>query len=293
VAAFRFAEGFLADRVRARKPFLLWVSPHQPHIPLKPPGKWRELYRPQDMPIAPNYREKPLNTSLTNQGKPGQISYRDGGGPPSRQKAQEVTALYYGVISHLDEQIGSLLEKLADLGLEEDTLVIFLSDNGYCLGNHGIGNKIVMFEESVRVPLLIRYPRAIRPAQVLDEMASSLDIMPTILDFCGLPIPDGLEGRSLKGLLTGKASRLRERVFGECCGVAGLGIGHRMVRTRRWKYMLSDVNAEGLFDLAHDPYELNNLSGDPGSAEPLRQLRRALAAWMDRVGDGHARPPNE
>ncbi len=291
IGGFRFAEQFVAARAKDKKPFFLWVSPHQPHIPLKPPDKWRRLYKPEEIPLAPNFREKPLDISLTNQGKPGEITYRDGGGPKTREAAQRMIALYYAVISHMDAQIGGLLEQLARLELEQNTLVIFLSDNGYCLGNHGIGNKIVMYEESVRVPFLVRYPAAVQAGRVSDEMVTSLDVMPTILDFCGVPIPAGLEGKSLKPLLTGKETPLREEVFSECCGVAGLGIGHRMVRTRRWKYMLSDVNDEGLFDLKNDPYELKNLAADPAAAEQLRRLRKSLAAWMDHVKDGHARPP--
>ncbi|UCD28913.1 MAG: sulfatase-like hydrolase/transferase, partial [Planctomycetota bacterium] len=179
----------------------------------------------------------------------------------------------------------------ADLNLEKNTLIIFLSDNGYHLGNHGVGNKLLMYEESVRVPFIVNYPGVIKAGQVIDELVSSLDVMPTILDFAGIPIPKGLEGKSLKPILTGKTSRLREEVFSECCGVSGLGIGHRMVRTKRWKYMLSDVNDEALFDLKNDPYELKNLVNEPAVQQQLQHLRKSLADWMDRVGDRHARPP--
>ncbi|MHC4445789.1 MAG: sulfatase family protein [Planctomycetota bacterium] len=293
---FRFAEEFLSAKAKQDRPFLLWISPHQPHIALKPPEKWRDFYKPEDMILDPNFREQPFNSSLTNQGKPGEITYRDGGGPNTRQEAQKVTALYYGEVSHMDEQVGSLLKKLADLGLQKNTLVIFLSDNGYHLGNHGVGNKLLMYEESVRVPFIVSYPGVIKPGQVSDELVSSLDVMPTILDFAGLPIPKGLEGKSLKPLLINKLHKqyfLRKEVFSECCGVSGLGIGHRMVRTRQWKYMLSDVKEEGLFDLKRDPYELNNLVNNPAAQKQLQQLRKSLARWMDRIGDRHARPPGE
>jgi len=291
---FSFAEDFIARKTKGNKPFLLWISPHQPHIPLKPTDKWRDFYKPQDMLLDPNFLEKPLDSSLTNQGKPGTITYRDRGGPKTREEAQKVTALYYAEVSHLDEQVGNLLKKLTDLGLDKKTLIIFLSDNGYHLGNHGVGNKLLMYEESVRVPFIIRYPGVIKACQVIDELVSSLDVMPTILDFVGLTIPQGLEGKSLKSLLINKIGdrrHFRDQVFSECCGVSGLGIGHRMVRTRQWKYMLSDVNDEGLFDLKKDPYELNNLVNEPAAQQQLQQLRKSLACWMDHVGDQHARPP--
>jgi len=290
--AFAFAEEFLTARAAGHKPFFLCIAPTQPHIPLKPPDRWREFYKPQDMPLDPNYREAPLNSSLTNQGAPSQISYRDGGGPKTRDEAQRVTALYYGEVSNMDEQVGRVMKKLADLDVERNTLVIFLSDNGYHLGNHGVGNKLLMYEESIRVPFIVRYPDVVRSGQVSDALISSLDVMPTILDFAGLPIPQGLEGKSLKPLLTGKATHLRDEVFSEACGIAGLGIGHRMVRTPDWKYMLSDANEEGLFDLRADPYEMNNLVKDPNARPQLDRLRKSLAAWMDRIGDRHPRPPN-
>ncbi len=291
--AFAFAEEFLTARGAGPRPFFLCIAPTQPHIPLKPPDRWREFYKPRDMPLDPNYREAPLNSSLTNQGAPGQISYRDGGGPKTREEAQRVTALYYGEVSNMDEQVGRVMKKLADLDVEKNTLVIFLSDNGYHLGNHGVGNKLLMYEESIRVPFIVRYPDVVRSGQVSDALISSLDVMPTILDFAGLPIPQGLEGKSLKPLLTGKANHLRDAVFSEACGIAGLGIGHRMVRTRDLKYMLSDANEEGLFDLRADPYEMNNLVKDPNATPQLDRLRKSLAAWMDRIGDRHPQPPTD
>ena len=290
---FAFAHEFLARHARGDKPFFLWISPHQPHIPLKPTDKWREFYKPENIPLDPNFREKPRNSSLTNQGKPGEISYRDGGGPKTREEARQATALYYAEVSHVDEQVGAVLEDLADRGLEKKTLIIFLSDNGYHLGNHGVGNKLLMYEESVRVPFIVSYPEVIERGRVIDELVSSLDVMPTILDFAGVPIPEGLEGKTLRPLLMNKQNRLREEVFSEACGVAGLGIGHRMVRTRRWKYMLSDVNEEALFDLESDPYELNDLLDDPGARPQLERMRKSLAAWMDHVSDGHAPPPTD
>jgi len=290
---FACAENFLEKHGRAGQPFLLWVAPNRPHVPLRPPQKWLDFYKPENMPVAPNFMENPPTSSLVNQGKPGEIGHpwdkriR----PKTREEAQQVTAKYYGEISAMDEQIGNLLKKLADLGIEKNTIVIYLSDNGYHLGNHGLTNKLVMYEESIRVPFIIRYPSVIHAGQVSRELVSSLDLMPTLLDFAGLPVPEGLEGKSLKPLLTGQKTHLRNEVFSECCAVTGLGMGHRMVRTQQWKYMLSDVNEEGLFDLKNDPFEMNNLAQNSAAHQPLKQLRNKLANWMDRIGDTHERPP--
>lgn len=288
---FELAETFLREKAGKDKPFLLWISPNQPHIPLKVVDKWREFYKPENMPVAPNFGKKPAKASLINQGKPGEVTFRDGGGPQTPEEARTTTALYYGEVSHMDEQLGRIMQVLAELGVEKNTLFIFLSDNGYHLGNHGIGNKLVMYEESVRVPMIIRCPGATTGGRVCDALVSSLDVMPTILDFAGIPMPKGLEGKSLKPLLTGGEKAVREQVYAECCGISGLGLGHRMVRTAQWKYMFSDVNEEGLFNLQRDPWELNDLADDAAQKDQLQSMRKALGEWMDHVGDKHARPP--
>ncbi|MCE9553117.1 MAG: sulfatase [Planctomycetes bacterium] len=299
-----FATDFLTQRGKDQQPFLLWFGMRQPHIPLRPEQKWLELY-PQPLSIAPNFREAPLKESIYNQGLPGQAYYRDSNatgnykkaasGPPrSRETIQDFTLAYYATISHLDHQVDELAKQLQQAGLADNTIIVYLSDNGYFLGNHGLGNKITMHEESVRVPMFFSGPKLPRHGVTCDQLVSSVDLLPTLLELAGVPRPEGLWGQSLVPQLTDPKRPLREYVVSECVGVEGKpGQGHRMVRTDRWKYVLTDVNDEALFDEQADTYELKNLAHEDSQRETLNKLRQMMRQWMTVVEDGHAKPPGE
>ena len=148
-----------------------------------------------------------------------------------------------------------------------------------------------MHEESVRVPCFFHSPLLPHKAVTSQTLASSLDIYPTLLDFAGAPLPPHLAGKSLRPVLQDPQAKVRDAIVSECVGVGGkLGQGHRMVRTDRFKYMLSGDNEEALFDLESDPYEQHNLLGDPRYQEQLQAHRQQLITWMDSVGDTHERP---
>jgi arylsulfatase A-like enzyme len=295
---FAEAEKFVRRSENHSRPFLLWVTPHNPHLPLTPPAEFLQPYQNVDIQLDPNFREQPQASSLLNQGLPGEMYFRDGnktalsGGPPrSSEQIKSFIRAYYAEISLLDDQIGKLMDTFGSTGLDERTIFIYLADNGYHLGNHGLGNKITMHEESVRVPCFFHSPLLPRKGARSDALASSLDIYPTLLDFAGIEPPPHLMGQSLRKVLTDPAAVLRDAVVSECVGVGGkLGQGHRMVRTDRFKYMLSGDNDEGFFDLQADPYELHNLASDTHYAKELQDHRNRLSAWMDQVGDTHERP---
>lgn len=299
-----FATDFLAQRGKDQQPFLLWFAMRQPHIPLQPQQKWLDLY-PKPLSIAPNFRETPLKESIYNQGLPGQAYYRDSNatgnykkaasGPPrSRETIQDFTLAYYATISHLDHQVDQLTKQLKQVGLADNTILVFLSDNGYFLGNHGLGNKITMHEESVRVPMFFSGGKLPRRGVTCDQLVSSVDLLPTLLELAGVPRPEGLWGQSLVPQLTDPKRLLREYVASECVGFQGKpGQGHRMVRTEHWKYVLTDVNDEALFDEQTDPYELKNLAREATHRETLNKLRQMMRQWLTAVDDGHAQPPGE
>lgn len=302
-ASFEFAKKFVAQRANDKQSFLLWLAPRQPHVPLIPNQKWLDLYDVASLDPDPNYRESPSQVSFFNQGIPGQHYYRDSeftqnwkglsAGPPrSEEVIRDFTKAYYATISHLDHQIGEVVTQLKITGLYDDTVIIFLSDNGYHLGNHGLGNKITMHEESVRVPMFICYRKLIPANTRSDALVSSLDVLPTILALAGVELPHGLSGKSLLSVLTNPKQKVREYVASECVGLGGkLGTGHRMVRTKRWKYMLSGTGEEALFDQQNDVYEQTNLAKSDEHHETLNSLRAAMSEWMDDVNDGHDRPP--
>lgn len=300
--AFEAASRFIRARAEDRTPFFFWLATMQPHIPLQPGEEWTDLYREDEIDLPPNFRESPPEGSLYNQGLPGESYHRDSegtgnfggvsGGPP-RNEEQMRTFIrgYYAAISRLDHQIGELVKVLEDTALIENTAILFLSDNGYHLGSHGLGNKITMHEESVRIPLFLRWGGLPKKGIRTPELVSSLDLYPTLLDLAGVPHPAWLEGQSLLPLTESPDRPLRDAVFSECVGVGGKpGMGHRMARTRKWKYILTDVNEEALFDEEKDPYEMTNLADSGDHLEILRVMRGRLTDWMDRVGDAHERP---
>jgi arylsulfatase A-like enzyme len=197
-------------------------------------------------------------------------------------------AHYYAFVSEVDEWTGRIIDKLEELGLSDNTLVIFTSDHGEMLGAHGMRGKFCFYEESVRVPLILRYPGGIEGGQRIDMPVSTMNLFPTIMEYAGIP---GMEsdGFSLKGLIEGKTppydfavsewSRTRENV------------PNIMIRTRRWKLMTThraggpDVDA--LYNLEEDPHEMNNLLGsNPDSmlyGEIVKDLHRKLSSYLNDI----------
>jgi arylsulfatase A-like enzyme len=252
------------------------------------------LYKDTEIKLDPNFREAPLMQSFFNQGGPGEIRFRDSsksaysGGPP-RPAAQmkEFIKGYYADITYLDAQVGRLIEQLKTNGLYENTYFLYLADNGYHLGNHGLGNKVTMHEESVRVPGFIHSPLLSTKRARSEALVSSLDIYPTLLDLAGTAAPPQLMGKSLRPILADPAATIRDHVVSECVAPPeqGLGTGHRMVRTDRYKYMLSDIDEEAFFDLQVDPYELANRVADATLRAELERHRRLLRDWSTAVGE--------
>jgi len=298
-----FAEAgkFLQRESKSGRPFLLWLTPHNPHLPFTAPQRFKDIYKNADIQLDPNWREAPLMQSFFNQGAMGDVSFRDSkaiiyprapagaaGGPP-RTEAQmkEVIKAYYGDISCLDEQIGHLVEQLKANGLYDNTVIIYLADNGYHLGNHGLGNKITMHEESVRVPLFLHSPLLPVKHEKSDALVSSLDVFPTILDFAGVPALLQFMGKSLRPILNDSSATVRDHVVSECVGPPEkrLGTGHRMVRTDHFKYILSSSDEEAFFDLGSDPCELKNLVADASRKGEIERHRKLLHEWSASVGE--------
>lgn len=303
---FAEADKFVQREAKLGRPFLLWLTPRNPHVPLSAPQRFKDLYRDTVITLDPNWRESPLMESFFNQAAAGQIVFRDGplpiypqapagqtSGPPrTAANMQEVIKAYYADVSCLDEQIGRLVEQLKAAGLYENTIIVYLSDNGYHLGNHGLGNKITMHEESVRVPMFIHSPLLPVKRARSDALVSSLDVYPTLLDFAGVAAPPQLMGQSLRPILASPSAAGRDYVVSECVGPPErrLGTGHRMVRTDRFKYILSSSDEEAFFDLRSDPFELKNLIGHPELAGEIARHRRMLREWMTAVGEKRLPP---
>lgn len=297
--AFADAAKFLERASKMEKPFLLWLAPRQPHVPLIPEQKWLDLYDEQAIKLDPNFRESPLKESINNQGKAGEHFYRDSkytynwrnlpAGPPRNEEVmKQFIKAYYATISHLDFQVGGLVGKLDDLGLGEDTLIIYLSDNGYHLGNHGLGNKITMHEESVRVPMWMRWKGTIKPGQTSKALVSSLDVFPTLIELAQAEMPGHVRNKSLKSLIENPEAEHAPVVFSECTGVGGKkGEGHRMARHKDWKLVLTDQDQLKFFDLREDAHELRGINPSRAKDKMLHQatLKELLRGWMESIGD--------
>ena len=209
---------------------------------------------------------------------------------------------YLRVVASIDDNVGRLLDYLDEAGLAEDTIVVYTSDQGFFLGDHGWYDKRFMYEESLRMPYIMRYPRRIAPGSVCDEMILNVDFAPTYLELAGLGIPAHYQGRSFAPLLEGQVPpdwqtsmyyrywmhKTHHNVY-----------AHYGFRTRRYKLIYYYADALGqagsidesyapeweLFDLDKDPYELNNVVDDPAYAERVVELKAALHQRQAELGD--------
>lgn len=186
---------------------------------------------------------------------------------------------YHRLIAGVDELVGAVLKSLEENGLGKNTVIVFTSDNGFFLGEHGMAGKWLMYEESIRVPLIFydpRLPNRLRGTRP-DAMVLSIDIAPTLCTLAGAGPDKRMQGRSLMPVILGKADTWRTDWFYEhLYGHGGRIPRTEGVRTERWKYVHyldTDPLFEQLFDLTHDPHELNNLAGDPVHENTLRELR--------------------
>lgn len=200
-----------------------------------------------------------------------------------RQRAEMLLAV--------DEGLGRILEVLERRGILDDTVVAFLSDNGFFFGEHGLSiERRLPYEEAIRDPILMRYPPMIAPGSRIDGLAMSIDIAPTLLDMAGAPIGDRIQGRSLVPLLRGRPVDWRKSVLIEFYTYENpmpwlTDMDYRAIRTERYKYIHWIKHPPELYDLASDPYELHNLVDDPSMSGVARDLREELGQLtIDALG---------
>jgi arylsulfatase A-like enzyme len=209
------------------------------------------------------------------------------------QKYQDMVKGYYRMISGIDLVLGRVLDELASLGLDEDTVIVYTSDNGYFLGERGYADKWLMYEPSIRVPLVVFDPRAPRESRglVKRDLALNVDLGPTLLDLAGVAVPSQAQGRSLRPLLGLKKTDWRSEIFCEELWDHPEIPRSECVRTERWKYIQYPGHPEyvELFDLAADADEKRNLAGDPGQARVLADLRERCGRTIEALLDDQAK----
>jgi arylsulfatase A-like enzyme len=228
---------------------------------------------------------KPDSVTITRDGKSVTLT----GEALVRWKYQRYMQDYLATVQSVDDSVGRVLERLDKTGIARNTLVIYTSDQGFFLGDHGLFDKRFMYEESIRMPFLVRWPARIKPGTRNDALALNIDFAPTFLEAARLPVPGDMQGRSLLPILTGRApADWRTSMYYRYYHDPGdhNTRAHYGVRTRTHKliYFWKKDQWE-LFDLVNDPYELHNLYGEPGQESLTASMKAELVRLKRQVKD--------
>jgi arylsulfatase A-like enzyme len=275
------AERFIRHQRDRTKPFCLVLSIYGPHHPVAPPKPWDTLYDPQSVPLPENFHDDLSGKPLAQQNDP---MCRQAGRWSDAQ-FRDYLARYWGYCSYIDQQVGRVLTALDDEKILDQTIVVYTTDHGDMVAAHGFVFKLCSgYDELMRVPMIIRYPKAIRPGKT-DALAQSIDVLPTLLDLCGIPIPPGVDGRSLAGLLAGKAAAVRDEVVTVMMRTV-------MLATRDWKLVYTSSREAGtsveLYDRHRRPLEVTNRAGRAADAAALREMEARLVRWLHESGYPYA-----
>ena len=277
------AMAYLRDPTRRDKPFALCVGFVAPHFPFIVPEPYFSMYYPEhaDLPDnPPGHLESLPEAAQRLRQAFGFEGYTD-------DEVRRARAAYYGLITYMDNKIGRLMDALEEQGLAENTVIIYTSDHGESLGEHGLWRKMNFYEHSARVPLQISWPGVISGGQHFDGATSLVDVTATILDVAGVSGHDlehlRLDGDSLLPLMRGVTSKWKDEAFTEHLA-HGTDRARAMVRQGNWKLCYSHGNPPDLelYDLSADPGEFNNLAGSPKHRDIQEQL---IARIMEHWGD--------
>lgn len=265
-------------------PFFLYLSFHRPHPPYDPPTWAFDQYIDHDYePPVGDWWETFAEWRRDHDPAAQCAVYDD-------RSTRRARAGYYGHMSHLDQQINRFLTALNEFGLQDDTYVMFVSDHGELMGDHHLYRKSLPYEGSSRIPFILSGPAdaQLRAGATPNDVVELRDVMPTLLDCAGLPIPDSVEGQSVLPLARGENPGWRSHLHGEDVPLAADVGSAQWITTDRYKYVwLSRHGTEQLFDLHHDPTELHDLAADPTHADALRQCRELLIHELTGREEGY------
>lgn len=196
---------------------------------------------------------------------------------------------YLATIASVDDGVGEILDYLDAKGLEENSVVAYTSDQGFYLGEHGWFDKRFMYEQSLRTPLLIKYPKEIKPGIAIEEMVQNIDYAPTFLDYARVPVPENIQGKSLRGLLKGEHPAWRDAIYYTFYTYPAVHMvkRHYGVRTHRYKliHFYYDIDEWELYDLKKDPLEMQNVYNDPAYVKVRKKMHDKLEAIREKYGD--------
>ncbi len=286
------AQGYMTDiltghaveflKRKRSKPFALCVGHKAVHGPFTPAPRHKDLYSTDPIPRRPNTRDTLEGKPVLRRTASAQEKAKKAAAPGSR--GEELIRNQLRGLVAVDESVGEVLKALEQTGELDNTLVIFTSDNGYFWGEHGLGDKRFSYEESIRIPMVMRYPKRIKPGSRIREDVLNIDICPTALELAGARAPANVHGRSLVPLLGGKAKGWRTSFLAEYFLEPNFERipTWQAVRTSRWKYTRY-TELEGmdeLYDLQADPYEMRNLIQDAAARKTIEELRTELGRLL-------------
>ena len=299
----------LAELKAREQPFFLAVGYYRPHLPFNAPKRYWDLYDPEGIPLSDHDappRDAPGMAINNMRELRGYTDFRQHRHPLegtlTEAERRRLKHGYLASVSYVDAQIGRLLDALDGLGLAENTIVVLWGDHGWKLGEHNSWGKMTNYEIDTRVPLIVKAPRQAAAGVASDALVEFVDVFPTLCELCEVPVPDDLEGVSVKPLLTAPERPWKTAVFsqylreGGWVGLDGQEYHGRAIRTDRFRYVewtpreSEEVVARELYDHHLDPEERVNVAERPESVEVVETLRRQLhegwtAALPEAVGE--------
>jgi arylsulfatase A-like enzyme len=264
------------------EPFFVWANFWGPHSPSLVPEPYFSMYDPAAIPEHPSYRETFANKPYRQQLIEKLWGLSDYGWPGF----QEIGARYFGHCTLIDDMVGRVLAHLEDLGQAENTIVIYTADHGDAMGAHRLIEKgEFMYDEIYRIPLIVAHPACAAPGTACDEFVYLHDLMPTMLDTAGLPIPGSVDGASILPALLGREySNGRDDIYAVFDRHFTV-VNQRMVRTRTHQFTFNSADQGELYDLEVDPHQLDNVYGRPEYETVRQDLMRRMGEHMEQLGD--------
>jgi len=271
------------------KPFFLYLSHKAVHAEFEPAkrhkGKYKDVrieYPPSMANTEENYKDKPNWVKEQRYSWHG-VDYMYHG----QMDFDDFYRRYCETILGVDDSIGEVLKVLEETNLIDSTLIVYMGDNGFCLGEHGLIDKRQMYEESLRVPMLAHCPELIKPGTVITQMVQNIDIAPTILDLAGSRVPQEMDGKSFLPLLEGKEVKWRDAIFYEYFWEWSFPQTPTVfgIRTDKYKYMMyyGIWDSDELYDIENDPNEMKNLIDIPAYEELILNLRSRIYEWLENT----------
>ena len=280
------------------KPFMLQVHCFEPHPPVS--GPMKHIHDPNKMPVGPAFTRYPKGASLFNRLRAERNIQPDA--TPEEQRAAEAKlrkfrAEYYGTVTLVDRALGRLMDALEKSGHADNTIVVFSSDHGEMAGDQGMREKRAFYEPSAKVPLMMRIPHLGREHRMIPGNIGHIDLVPTLLDLMGQPVPEHLQGTSRVPVLEDRETLDDNDVFIQWNGLGDRNLGSQqinliatlpyraIVTADRWKLNLCAGDQCELFDLNSDPHELTNLFDEPVHRDRIRKMAAKIRLWQRETGD--------